>query len=1222
MIRILSILGLVLSICNFAQAQTPSNNPSNAPIVQASNTPGSAIGNIISLCCSSYTNFLGTNPTCGVAQTNRDAWFQINGMTAGEQYNFLYIETGNRQTWIEIFELPSGKDKTVPANFKTVKCARANNVAFYPGSTVSATFVPPNAGSTYYVRFQRLNVTDESLEGNFQVTKSYPNEEPCGATLLQVQPAQGTNPTFGNNTTAADWKPDILTGPLCGPNNDVWYKFVATACSMQIFVDNLSQNVYEMQAAILASPNGDCNNLMDVTPCGGQPDQYLDIMLTADNLTIGKTYYVIVDGYSPPYVNAIGNFSIEVFKKPNGPVCPSIASPCDCSDALTCGGTVLPNSAAGNAALNAATANPLGNGCYSFAANGPAPALCGGNNTVEFCSKYTALSSDTLIAFDNIVGKDPTCEVLSTKNIAYEEGLCAAPIDAVCLDLNKKTPVFRVTPGKTYRFCRQIITNGSDVDCLGKTYQSYCGFLWKVPVNYPMLKTVCNGESVKIGNTTYNTTGIYTTTLSASTGCDSIITLNLTVLPAKSNSITTSICNGDSYTLGNDKFNKTGTYTSVVKAPNGCDSTVTLVLTVLPANIVNVSKTICFGEKITIGTSTFDKTGVYTASVKTNGLKCDSTVNLTLTVLSKNNKIDKKVVCNGASVTSNGTVYDKTGKYDQKYKGKDGCDSTYTLDLTVLPILKKDVNASICDGTSYTIAGQTFDKPGTYPIVVKTKLGCDSTITLTLKISNKVETTLTKTICEGDKIVFGGLTYDKTGIYPKTYNNPGGCDSTATLNLTVTPVLTSNITETLCYGKTKVINGKIYSQTTKEDIKIKNSKGCDSLKITLNLTILDENKAVYTGSTCQAIDDSIKVNVKGKMISVPAKVGTYPIGGSKDKNQCDSTAVIVITAESVTPATGIAEIFDCNQKVGAYNITSPTGAEYAYKWSSPNGNGTKLSNAPAGTYTVTISSSKSACVQVLTTTLAPRAFDVKTVSTASTCAGSASGSVAIITPKGAKSYDWSLNANVKDKITETAKNLQKGTYSVTVTEADGCTGVGTDEVKEGAGITANIAENNVKIYLGETATFTLITTAVNPTITWTPATVTLKSGTTNVYTVKPTTKGENIPYKVTVTDANGCTATAQVVLTTLFLVPSVFTPDGDIDFNKTFTPVKNKDVTSNLVYKTFLVFNRWGEVVYNNAAEHTWNGTFNGKKCPTDVYIYKIEADGIDLQTGEITLLR
>jgi hypothetical protein len=783
---------------------------------------------------------------------------------------------------------------------------------------------------------------------------------------------------------------------------------------MQIFVDNLSQNVFEMQAAILASTNGDCNNLMEVTPCGGQPDQYLDIMLTADNLTVGKTYYVIVDGYSPPYVNAVGNFSIEVFKKPNGPACPNIGSPCDCADPATCGGSgaLFPNSIAGNAALNAAILNPAGNGCYNFAANGSAPPLCGGNNTVEFCIKYTATSSDTLIAFDNVVSKDAACEVLVTKNIAYEEGSCTLPINPICLDYNKKTPVFRVTPGKTFRFCRQITTNGADLDCLGKTYQSFCAFLWKIPTNYNVTKTVCNGESVKVGNNTYSATGVYTNVLTAGTGCDSIVTLNLTVLPAINNTITTSICNGDSYLIGTNKYNTTGTFTSVVKSKNGCDSTVTLNLTVLPSKISTLAKTICFGEKITIGTTPYDKTGVYTVSVKTNGLSCDSTVNLTLTVLPKIGSTFKKVVCNGETFVSNGKPYDKSGNYDEIYKAKNGCDSIYTLALTVLPVLKETVNASICDGKSYVIAGNTYDKPGNYTIVTKKPvLGCDSTITLNLKISNKVENFIKKTICFGASEKIGDSTYTKTNIYKYIFKNSSTCDSTVILDLTVTPLLKSNVTDTICFGEKITINMVDYTSTIMKTIIIKSlTTGCDST-VTLNLTVRPKNEVTLTGSICGA-GGSTKINGK----TYTAK-GQYPAGSGTDKYGCKVDTVVVIIEENSIKVSGTLKDASCDGKTdGSYTLSSPIGPEYTYTWIGsdgkviPNANKTELSNLGKGKYKVIVTSSKNTCtVEDSFKIDAPRILVEKSV-TSPSCNNAANGSITITKPIGG-TYAWSNGAN-------------------------------------------------------------------------------------------------------------------------------------------------------------------------------------------------------------------
>jgi CHU_C Type IX secretion signal domain len=1048
MTRILRILALLLFVSNAILAQNPSDTPCNAPTIQANNTPGTLINQQISVCCNGYTNFLNSGPSCGTAQTNRDAWYKIQGMTAGEQYNFMYIETGNRQTWVEIFELPAGKNCAIAADYVSVKCARANNVAFYPGSTVSATFIPPNASSTYYARFQRLNVTDEALEGAFSITKSYVNEEPCGATLLQVQPAQGTAPTFGNNVTAADWKPEILTGPLCGPNNDVWYKFVATTCSMQIFVDNLSQTVYEMQAAILASSDGTCNNLMQVTPCGGQPDQYLDIMLTADNLTIGKTYYVIVDGYAPPYINAIGNFSIEVFEKPNGPACPKIASPCECDDALTCGGTVLPNSAAGNAAL-AAAANPTSNGCFNFAQNTPpAPALCGGNNTVEFCTKYTALSTDTLIAFDNVVHKDAACEVLSSKNIAYEEGICGAPINPVCLDYNKKSPVFKVTPGKTYRFCREVITNGADADCLGKTYQSFCAFLWKMPASSNLSQTICNGESFTLGGNTYTQSGNYAVLIpSPTTGCDSIVNVKLTVLPAVNATADKKICFGETLVFGTKTLTQSGTYTEKFKSiVNGCDSTVTLNLTVLPAKTVNIKKTICSGEKFTIGGKTYDQTGQYTISIKSiDGLNCDSTIILDLNVPTKIQQINKVTVCNGKTYTApNGKVYDKTGKYDEVFKATGGCDSTYTIDLTVLNILSGVKDETVCPKQlPYIFGTQSITKEGTYTEVFKTKIGCDSTVTLKLQVRDTKDVIETKAACESFLWKVTGETYTKSGTYEKIVPSTDSCDQLFKLILTINkkPAV-ADINATICEGKTYTLFGKTYTQSTTAQVTGTANNGCDSI-VNLNLKVTPKNTINETKTICNK--DSVEVN--GKYYKEKQVVG---YGLTNSITGCRDTVIVSIEkADFNTNTTGTSVACTANPAVGTVTATGVGSGQYTYLWSNKATTST-VTGLPIGTYTVTVTDSKTGCKAEGTATVSQEKPTITATPAQSVVilGGSTTITVKPTPPNAAITVDPNTNVTKNSDGTYTIKvlDVESKTYIFTATD-NGCTAKDTITVK-------------------------------------------------------------------------------------------------------------------------------------------------------------------------------
>jgi hypothetical protein len=87
-------------------------------------------------------------------------------------------------------------------------------------------------------------------------------------------------------------------------------------------------------------------------------------------------------------------------------------------------------------------------------------------------------------------------------------------------------------------------------------------------------------------------TGTYVDVYPAINGCDSTRTLHLTVLPVFNTTITASICQGENYA----GHTATGTYVDVYNAGNGCDSTRTLHLTVRPTTSTNYNIAICQGQ--------------------------------------------------------------------------------------------------------------------------------------------------------------------------------------------------------------------------------------------------------------------------------------------------------------------------------------------------------------------------------------------------------------------------------------------------------------------------------------------------------------------------------------------------------------------------------------------------------------------------------------------------
>jgi len=125
---------------------------------------------------------------------------------------------------------------------------------------------------------------------------------------------------------------------------------------------------------------------------------------------------------------------------------------------------------------------------------------------------------------------------------------------------------------------------------------------------------------------------------------------------------------------------------------------------------------------------------------------------------------------------------------------------------------------------------------------------------------------------------------------------------------------------------------------------------------------------------------------------------------------------------------------------------------------------------------------------------------------------------------------------------------------------------------------------------------------------------------------------ESITYTVVAANDGACVTRAQIAVTVTcsganIFVPNTFSPNGD-GMNDVFyargTGLYN--------IKSFRVFNRWGQLVYeklngsaNNGVDG-WNGTVNGQPAPSDVYVYMIEVMCINNTVvpvkGNVTLLR
>ena len=208
-------------------------------------------------------------------------------------------------------------------------------------------------------------------------------------------------------------------------------------------------------------------------------------------------------------------------------------------------------------------------------------------------------------------------------------------------------------------------------------------------------------------------------------------------------------------------------------------------------------------------------------------------------------------------------------------------------------------------------------------------------------------------------------------------------------------------------------------------------------------------------------------------------------------------------------------------------------APFTYLWS--NGAMTKdLNGVPAGTYTVVITDVLG-CVGTASATV-PAATTIAAVvsKTDAACGGSNTGSIALAVSGGTAPYTylWSNGAT-----TQNLSGLGAGTYTVTVTDAGGCTGIGTATVLEPPVLRTIVAVTRPSCFGGATGG-----AAAAPSGGTAPYSYLWSNGATTA----ALTNVAGGSYTVTITDASGCTATGTANITESTQLTAAATPT-DVD---------------------------------------------------------------------------
>ena len=419
----------------------------------------------------------------------------------------------------------------------------------------------------------------------------------------------------------------------------------------------------------------------------------------------------------------------------------------------------------------------------------------------------------------------------------------------------------------------------------------------------------CEGGSVEFHGKTYEAAGTDVVEAEGATR-DTIYNVTVSVLQPSFGTAEMTMTYGEEKSWNGIalKDSTVGTHTVIYETTNvaGCDSTVTLTLTVNKIETLNVPVDLafCAGGSETYRDVEYTEAGVY--EVPAEGTTRDTLYIVNVTLLQPSFGTDTKTMIVGDDETWNGiALKDSTvGTHSvvAVLENAVGCDSTVTLTLTVNKIetLNVPVNLAFCAGGSETYRDVEYTEAGTYEVPVEGATR-DTLFVINVTVLQPSFGTDTKTMIVGDDETWNGIALkDSTvGTHIVLYEttNVAGCDSTVTLTLTIQerPTTYGEYEAKFCEGDSVEFAGKWYFEATQENVTLeeKNIFGGDSI-VMLTVTMLP----VYAIEERDTVLQNSIYEWQGETLTT-SELGTFEYTKEYTTVEgCDSTVTLYLTVEA------------------------------------------------------------------------------------------------------------------------------------------------------------------------------------------------------------------------------------------------------------------------------------------------------------------------------------
>ncbi len=299
---------------------------------------------------------------------------------------------------------------------------------------------------------------------------------------------------------------------------------------------------------------------------------------------------------------------------------------------------------------------------------------------------------------------------------------------------------------------------------------------------------ICQGDTLNLYDEIITEGGNYLLNISTDPGCDSILAAQVFMSMTGSGTTDLVICEGESIEVNGQTFDEAGQYMQTLPGGNGCDSVLTINLAILPTGSGSTDLFFCMGDTISVNGESFFQAGQFQQTLTgTNG--CDSLLTINLNMGLPTSGVLDVAICDGTSIDLNGESFTDPGSYMQILQNSAGCDSLLTINVSEGLDHQETIEASICEGEIFEFAGEIIMDAGVYLQSLQTDIGCDSTVILELTVEDGPTTNITEVIATGESFVWNGNELTESGVYEESFTAANGCDSLVTLTLVVSEAI-------------------------------------------------------------------------------------------------------------------------------------------------------------------------------------------------------------------------------------------------------------------------------------------------------------------------------------------------------------------------------------------------------------------------------------------------